>query len=316
MEVSCSFKDLSDIGSLGVVVYGYDGLPMHPLSPDYVPGPEHPPSPVYVPYVSEPVYPKVMPPEDDVLLAEEQPLPATVSPTADSPGYITESDPEEDLKEDEDDEDLEEDPTDYPTDRDDEEEESSSDDVDDKEEDEDKDEEEKEEHLAPANSDPPPTHQTPPLLPIPLPTSSPPLFLPSTNCREDVLEVTLPPQKRLCIALGPRYEIRESSSTLTARPTRGFRENYGFVSTMDAKIRRDLDREIDTDKIYRRLDDAQDNRLLIGAPMLAWLDLWRLRPELLVRLRPQTTGTACRGTDSTKDTADSDGSTIESAETC
>ncbi|GKD07835.1 hypothetical protein Tco_1187520, partial [Tanacetum coccineum] len=76
---------------------------------------------------------------------------AAVSPTADSPGYITESNPEEDL--DEDDEDPEEDPADYPTDRDDDEEEekekSSRDDADDEEEDEDED---KEEHLAPADS--------------------------------------------------------------------------------------------------------------------------------------------------------------------
>ncbi|GKG46402.1 hypothetical protein Tco_0501248, partial [Tanacetum coccineum] len=95
IEVSSPFEDLSDIGSPGVVVYRYDELPMHPLSPDYVPGPEHPHSPVYVPYVSEPIYPEFMPPEDDVLLAEEQPLPATVSPTADSPGY----NPQEDLEE-------------------------------------------------------------------------------------------------------------------------------------------------------------------------------------------------------------------------
>ncbi|GJZ78244.1 hypothetical protein Tco_0642916 [Tanacetum coccineum] len=159
-EVSSSFEDLSNIGSPKVVVYGYDGLPMHLPSPDYVPGPEHPPSPDYVPYVPEPVYPEFMPPKDDVLLAEEQPLPAAVSPTTDSPSYITESDPEEDPEEEEDDEDLEEDPINYPTDRDDEEEEeSSSDDVDDKEEDEDEDEEE-EKHLALTNSVPPPTHRT------------------------------------------------------------------------------------------------------------------------------------------------------------
>ncbi|GJY81844.1 hypothetical protein Tco_0494595 [Tanacetum coccineum] len=68
-------------------------------------------------------------------------LPAAVSPTADSPSYITESDPKEDLEE-EGDEDLKEDPTDYPTDKDDdEEEESSRDDDDDEEEDEDEEEE-------------------------------------------------------------------------------------------------------------------------------------------------------------------------------
>ncbi|GKA74146.1 hypothetical protein Tco_0780448 [Tanacetum coccineum] len=54
-------------------------------------------------------------PEDKILLAEEQPPPAAVSPTTDSPGYVPESDPEENLVED-DDEDPEEDPIDYPAD--------------------------------------------------------------------------------------------------------------------------------------------------------------------------------------------------------
>ncbi|GKG09718.1 hypothetical protein Tco_0338464, partial [Tanacetum coccineum] len=106
-------------------------------------------------FVPEPVYPEFMPPEDDVFPAEEQPLPAAVSPTVDSSGYITEFDPEEDPKED-DDEDPEEDQADYPTDKDDEEEEESfRDDDDDEEEDKGEDEEE-EEHLAPADSIPPP----------------------------------------------------------------------------------------------------------------------------------------------------------------
>ncbi|GKD60562.1 hypothetical protein Tco_1298071 [Tanacetum coccineum] len=332
-----------------------------------------------------------MPPEDDVLPAEEQPLPAAVSPTADSLGYITESDPKEDPKEE--DEDPKEDPADYPDDRDDEEEdeeESFGDDVDDEEEDEEKDEEE--EHLALADSVPPPscrttarmsirdqtpipfpfaadvdrflaistlppspltsyssplpqipsppipvspslpishlplpaspTHPlgyraamirlrakspstshllplpspivllhtrasvammraaapstyilasrsetppsgTPPLLPIPLPTTSPPLLLPSTVCRVGVSQVTLPPQKRLCIALGPRFKDGESSSAPTARPTRGFRADYGFVGTLDDEIRRDPERE-DTYEIYGRLDDAQDDRSLMS----------------------------------------------------
>ncbi|GJU83772.1 hypothetical protein Tco_1286137 [Tanacetum coccineum] len=39
-----------------------------PLSPDYVSGPEYPPSPDFVP---DPVYPEFMPPEDEVLPAEE-----------------------------------------------------------------------------------------------------------------------------------------------------------------------------------------------------------------------------------------------------
>ncbi|GKG42779.1 hypothetical protein Tco_0477077, partial [Tanacetum coccineum] len=80
-------------------------------------------------YVPEPVYPEYIPPEDDVFLAEEQPLHSATSPTAESPGYIPESNLEED---------PEEDPADYPTDR---------DDADD--------EEEEEEHLAPGDSVPP-----------------------------------------------------------------------------------------------------------------------------------------------------------------
>ncbi|GJT51220.1 hypothetical protein Tco_0977377 [Tanacetum coccineum] len=124
MEVSSPFSDLSDIVSPGV-----DGPPVmpedlytyvvaafqSPPSPDYVPDPKKPeqapPSPIYVPYVPEPAYLEFMPPEDKVLPAEKQPLPAALSPTADSPGYVLESDPEED-----DDEDPEEDPADYPTD--------------------------------------------------------------------------------------------------------------------------------------------------------------------------------------------------------
>nr|GEV07545.1 reverse transcriptase domain-containing protein [Tanacetum cinerariifolium] len=80
-------------------------------------------------------------------------------------------------------------------------------------------------------------------------------------------------KKRLCIALGLRFEVDDSSSTPTTRPTRGFRADYGFVGTLDDEIKRDPKRErmIDfvttvrhhTDKIYMRLDDAQDDRLLM-----------------------------------------------------
>ncbi|GKC78955.1 hypothetical protein Tco_1129729, partial [Tanacetum coccineum] len=137
--VSSPFGGLSDIRYLGV-----DGPPVMPedpyayvvaafqapSSPDYVPGPEYPPSPEFIP---EPVYPEFMLPEDDVLPAEEQPLPTAISPTADSPCYVPESDPAEDPKED-DDEDPEEDLADYPADGGDDgddEDESSDDDEDD-----------------------------------------------------------------------------------------------------------------------------------------------------------------------------------------
>ncbi|GJW58427.1 putative reverse transcriptase domain-containing protein [Tanacetum coccineum] len=85
---------------------------------------------------------------------------------------------------------------------------------------------------------------TPPLLPILAPTSSPSLLLPSAYHGADRPEVCLPPRKRLCFALGPRYEVGESSSTAAARPTGGFRVDYGFVATMDREIRGDLERDV------------------------------------------------------------------------
>nr|GEW29530.1 hypothetical protein [Tanacetum cinerariifolium] len=314
---------------------------MAPPSPDYMSGPEHPPLPEFV---SKPVYLKFMPPEDVVFPAKEQPLPTTVSPTASSPGYITDFDheealpsldyvpgpehppspayvpefvlepvypafmpPEDDFDPEEDVKDPEEDPADYPTDKEDddeeeEEEESSEDEADEEEEDKDKDEEEDEEH--PATTDSVPSHVhcvmarmsvqsqtpislpseievvrllaiptpppsplspwlraespstfnplplstppsgTPPLLPILLPTSFLPLLLPSMSHRVDVPEVTLPPRKRLCITLGLGFEVSESSSASTDIPTRGFRVDYGFVSTLYNEIRRDPEREV------------------------------------------------------------------------
>ncbi|GKE36747.1 hypothetical protein Tco_1460152, partial [Tanacetum coccineum] len=48
-------------------------------------------------YVPEPIYPEYIPLKDEYEFpAEEQPLPPVDSPTAESPGYVTESDPEED----------------------------------------------------------------------------------------------------------------------------------------------------------------------------------------------------------------------------
>nr|GEY67182.1 hypothetical protein [Tanacetum cinerariifolium] len=98
-----------------------------------------------------PIYPEYIPLEDEhILLAEEQPLPHVVSPTAESPGYIAQSDPEEDPEEYEDDE-TKYGPVDYPMDErddgDDDDSDSSGDDADDEDED-----EEEEEHLASADS--------------------------------------------------------------------------------------------------------------------------------------------------------------------
>ncbi|GJV54042.1 hypothetical protein Tco_1449783 [Tanacetum coccineum] len=140
--------------------------------------------------------------------------------------------------------------------------------------------------LAPRSETPP--LGTPPLLPILLPTSSPPLLLPSTNYRLDV------------------PKVGECSSAPSTRPTGGFRADYGFVGTLDAEIRHDPDREIgyeitnfwvdpdeiieeipvtdiaelgqrmkdffttvrqDIDEIYGRLNDAQDDRLLMSGQL-------------------------------------------------
>ncbi|GJT42263.1 hypothetical protein Tco_0950978 [Tanacetum coccineum] len=153
----------SDGGPPRVIVYGYDGLPMQPvappspdyvpepehlLSPDYVPGFEHPPSLVDVPFVPKPEYPEYLAPSDAEAPLEDQPLPADASPTALSPGYVADSDPEED---------PEEDHTDYPADGGDGDDEPSDDDDDDDDEDEEPfededDDVEEDEHLAPADS--------------------------------------------------------------------------------------------------------------------------------------------------------------------
>ncbi|GJS85600.1 hypothetical protein Tco_0752141 [Tanacetum coccineum] len=94
-----------------------------------------------------------MPPEDEVLLAKEQPLPAVASPIADSPGYVPESDPKEDPEED-DDKDPKKDPADYLADGGDDgdDEDELSDDDEDEDVDIEGDEEEEEEHPAPADS--------------------------------------------------------------------------------------------------------------------------------------------------------------------
>ncbi|GKE89831.1 hypothetical protein Tco_1567306 [Tanacetum coccineum] len=127
-EISSTFEELSDIRSPEVVP-----------SPDYIPGLEEPQSPPPLGYVPEPIYPEYMPQEDEVFPAEEQPLPAAASPTAQSPDYVPESDPKADLEEDDDDD----------------EEGSSKDDKDDDtdiEANDDEEEEEEEEHPAPADS--------------------------------------------------------------------------------------------------------------------------------------------------------------------
>nr|GFD06638.1 hypothetical protein [Tanacetum cinerariifolium] len=97
--------------------------------------------------------------------------------------------------------------------------------------------------LSPTRSDAP-SSGTPLLLPISAPTLSPPLQLPSASRKEDRPEVTLPPQKRLGITLGPGYVVRESSFATAARPAGGLRADYGFAATMNREILRDPEREV------------------------------------------------------------------------
>ncbi|GJY88360.1 hypothetical protein Tco_0502988 [Tanacetum coccineum] len=147
------------------------GRPVAPPSPDYIPGPKEPPTPPVLQdedkrepmfiqphdpdYVPETMYPEYIPLEDEhVFLAKEQPLPPVVSPTAESPGYVVELDPEE-----YEDDETEDGPVDYPMDGgedgEDDDGDSLGDDAneeDEDEEDEDEEEEEEEEkHIASAD---------------------------------------------------------------------------------------------------------------------------------------------------------------------
>ncbi|GKA32350.1 hypothetical protein Tco_0718717 [Tanacetum coccineum] len=154
-----------------------------------------------------------------------------------------------------------------------------------------------------------PPSGTPPLLPIPLPTSSPPLILPSTDYRANVSEFKSAP---------------------TTRPSGGFRADYGFVATLDDEIRQDPERDVgygitntwdemlvgmpgapatddielgrlmtnfvttnrqDTDEIYGRLDEAHDANVFERAPVLSERSL---RTTVLAQ---QTEITALRAAD-------------------
>ncbi|GKC29984.1 hypothetical protein Tco_1037278 [Tanacetum coccineum] len=111
-----------------------------PASPDYVSGPEEPEqAPLSPDYVARPEYPEYLAPSDEEVPVEDQPYAVADSPIALSPGYIADSDPEEDFKDG---------LVDYPADGGNRNDDDSSDD------DEEEKEalEEEEEHLAPADS--------------------------------------------------------------------------------------------------------------------------------------------------------------------
>ncbi|GJU99153.1 hypothetical protein Tco_1328424 [Tanacetum coccineum] len=169
-------------------------------------------------YVPEPIYPEYIPLEDEhELPAEEQPLPPVDSPTAESPGYVTKSDPEEDPEEYEDDE-TEDGPVDYPMDGgdngDDDDGDSSRDDADDEDEDEDEeDEEEEEEHLAPADS----AVVVPTDEPVSPPEGTEPVIPPPSTNITIGARITVRPQAS--ISLPPEAEVERLLAMTTPSPS-------------------------------------------------------------------------------------------------
>ncbi|GJT12187.1 hypothetical protein Tco_0859229, partial [Tanacetum coccineum] len=196
-------EEVSEGGILRVIVLGYDGLliqPVAPPLPDYIPGPEDPQIPPYIPLEDEHEFP-----------AEEQPL-----PPAESHGYVTESDLEEDPEEYEDDE-TEDGPVDYPMDggddRDDDDGDSSRDDADDEDEDE-EDEEEEEEHLAPANS----VVVVPTVEPVSPPEGTEPVIPPSsTDISTNGARITV--RLQASISFPPEAEIERLLAMTTPSPS-------------------------------------------------------------------------------------------------
>ncbi|GKF26292.1 hypothetical protein Tco_0082186 [Tanacetum coccineum] len=122
-------------------------------------------------------------------------------------------------------------------------------------------------------------------MPISVPTLSPPLLLPSASCREDRPKVTLPPWKRLGIALGLGYEVGESSSDAAARLAGGLRADYGFIATTDREIKRDLEREVG----YGIIDSWDEIvETLQGAPISTDTELGRYMTAFETRVRQDT----------------------------
>ncbi|GJT72262.1 hypothetical protein Tco_1031548 [Tanacetum coccineum] len=199
-------EEVSEGGIPRVIVLGYDGLPIQPVappSPDYIPGPEDPQTPPIPQDEDEHEFP-----------AKEQPLPPVDSPTAESPGHVTESDPEEDPEEYEDDE-TEDGPVDYPMDGgddgDDDDGDSSRDDAND--EDEDDEDEEEEEHIAPADS----AIVVPVDEPVFPPEGTEPVIPPPSTDITIGARITVRPQAS--ISLPPEAEVERLLAMTTPSPS-------------------------------------------------------------------------------------------------
>nr|GEV23612.1 hypothetical protein [Tanacetum cinerariifolium] len=245
-------------------------------------------------------------PEDEhILPAEEQPLPPVGSPTAESLGYVAESDPEEDPGEYKDDE-TEDGSVDYPMDGGDDGDNEDGDSSGDNDEDND----EEEEHLAladfnvviptdelispPEGTEPaaisfPQEAEVERLLDMPTPSPSPltllsppsvgerlarctaPAVLPSPplplplhmpppiNRRDDILEIEMPPRKRLCFStLGSRDTWIDPAETVPEITPM----TMGEVNTRATELA-EL-HEHDTQDLYALLKDAHQSRTRIS----------------------------------------------------
>ncbi|GJR71592.1 hypothetical protein Tco_0083957 [Tanacetum coccineum] len=105
----------------------------------------------------------------------------------------------------------------------------------------------------------------PPPLPTSVPTSFPPLSLPTDSHREGRPEVNLPPRMGLGLALGPGYvgygitdSWDEIVETLQGAPVSTDTELGAHMREFESLVRRD------TDEIYTRLDDEQGQRQLLA----------------------------------------------------
>nr|GEW07973.1 putative reverse transcriptase domain-containing protein [Tanacetum cinerariifolium] len=166
-----------------------------------------PPSSDYVPGLE---YPRYLPPDDDEIIAEDQPYANYASPIDLSLGYVADSDPDEDPKED-----PEDGPIDYLADGgDDDDDDDSSDD--DEEEEEASDEEE--EHLAPTNSvvapaiDPVPSFKKTKLFETDESTATPPP--PPQEKVERLLALPTPLPSPLILLSPPFVEERLARATM------------------------------------------------------------------------------------------------------
>ncbi|GJV14793.1 hypothetical protein Tco_1360116 [Tanacetum coccineum] len=206
-------------------------------------------------------YPDYLAPfDDDLLPAEDQPLPDFASPTALSPDYLSDSKPVEDDPG----EDPEEDPVYYPS--------------------------KEEEPLASADSASPIPNSVPSseekelfekgetAATPPSPTSQHHIIpLSETRLYRErisiILEADMPPRKRARFATPPRrFEIGESSAAAAARQpgstlARGI--DYGFMTTLE-EVRESVtnlasSHRLDSKEFHTRHQDAQDERAILQA---------------------------------------------------